>query len=587
MCGIVGYAGGRKAAPIVFQCLKQLDYRGYDSAGLATFDGKKIHFKKDKGKLEDMEGKIDFSALPGSIGIGHTRWATHGIPNKKNAHPHLDCKKKVCLVHNGVIENYAVLKAALQSQGHKFESDTDSEVIAHLIESKMEKEKSAEAAIKKAVAELKGAFALAVLVEGEEKIFATRRYSPLVLGIGEDEFFCASDVPAVLSFTKKFVFLEEEEFAVISSKGFSIEKNGKDTTRTPVEVEWTAEMAKRGGYPHFMIKEIEEQPQSVKQTLALDVKKAAEYAKGFGRIQTVSCGTSHHASLVFKYVTAKLGLAPVDAIIASEYASGFSNQADGKTLVIAVSQSGETADTLAAVREAKKRGAKVLAITNVVGSSLAREADATLCTQAGPEISVVATKTFVAQLAVIYSLAAEMAGDGRLAEKLKALPSLIEKMLKKKERIEELSEKLSRKQDFFFIGRGLSFPVALEGALKLKEITYTHAEAYPAGELKHGPLSLLEKGVPVIALAPSDETLEKIKSNIQECKARQAMMVVLSRDKEALKNADEAIEMPEVDELLSPFLYIIPLQLLAYHVAVLRGADPDKPRNLAKSVTVE
>jgi len=586
MCGIVGYIGKERAAPILLGSLKSLDYRGYDSAGIATLDGKGIHARKGKGRIDELEKKIGFLSLPGRMGIGHTRWATHGIPSKRNAHPHFDCRKRICLVHNGVIENYAELKAVLKEKGHRFASETDSEVVAHLIEEKL-KGARAEEAVREAVGELEGAYALAVLIRGEERIFLARNQSPLVIGVGEGEMFCASDMPALLSHTRRFVFLEDGEFAVITEKGYEAEKGGRRTTRKPTEVGWTTEMAKRGGYPHFMLKEIEEQPQSVAQTLALDVRGAAEFAGKFGRIHVVAAGTSYHAGIVFKYLAARLGLQPTDAFMASEYAHSFAGSAGGGTLVIAISQSGETADTLAAVREAKGRGAKVLAITNVVGSSLAREADVVLCMQAGPEISVVATKTFLAQLAVLYSLAARMAGEGGLERELGKVPGLVEEVLRRKGEVEEVADRIYRMRDFFFIGRGLGYPIALEGALKLKEITYAHAEAYPGGELKHGPLSLLERGVPVIAIAPEDEGLPKMLGNIQECKAREARLIVLSDSGKALDAADERIRMPKANPVLAPFLYAVPLQLLAYHAAVLRGADPDKPRNLAKSVTVE
>lgn len=578
--------GREKAAPLLLTCLKNLDYRGYDSVGIATLDSRGIHVRKDKGKIEEIERKLNFTALPGSIGIGHTRWATHGIPSKRNAHPHFDCSGRVCLVHNGVIENFAELRASLSQRGHRFSSDTDSEIVAHLIEEKLSAASAGEA-VKAAVAELKGAWALAVLVRGEEKIFLARNQSPLVIGVGNGEMWCASDVPALLARTRKFVFLEDGEFAVLSRLGYEVERGGRKVARKPTEVSWTAEMAQRGGYSHFMLKEIHEQPESIAQTLALDVGEAAELAKQFRRIHVVAAGTSYHAGLVFKYLAARLGLQPVDAFIASEYAQAFAGTADSETLVMAISQSGETADTLAAAREAKRRGVRVLAITNVVGSSLAREADTVLCMQAGPEISVVATKTFLAQLAVLYSLAARMAGDAKLKKELAGIPELVRDILKRRGEVEGIAEKISRKRDFFFIGRGLSYPVALEGALKLKEITYTHAEAYPGGELKHGPLSLLERGVPVIALAPSDATLDKMLGNIQECKAREAQLIVLSDSNRALAMADEPVRMPKASPLLVPFLYIVPLQLLAYHAAVLRGTDPDKPRNLAKSVTVE
>ncbi len=588
MCGIVGYIGEKKAASVIFEALKQLDYRGYDSAGIATVSEGKIHCKKDVGRLHAIHEKHNLTDLPGALGIGHTRWATHGVPNEPNAHPHSDCTRAVCLAHNGVIENYHVLKEELARHGHKYSSDTDSEVVAHVIEEELKTESDTERAFKKAIGKLQGSYAIVMLRAPDEKIYVARRGSPIVIGIGKGEMFCASDIPALLHHTREFLILEDNEFAFLTREGARIERDGKNIARKPMRINWTPEMARKEGYEYFTLKEIHEQPRTITDTLMDEksIDEVAEFARRFLRIEVVACGTSYHAGMVFKHLIQKFARIPCETIIASEYK--YAPVTDSKTLVLAISQSGETADTLAAVKEAKVRGARVLALVNVLGSSLTREADKVFYTHAGPEISVVSTKAFTSQLAALAHVAFELANRKEMIEHLRTIPNVVEEILKRENEIEELARKLKDKNDFFFIGRGISHPTAMEGALKLKEISYSHAEAYPGGELKHGPLSLLEKGVPVIAIAPNDETKSKMLGNIKECKARSALLIALSDSDEILEEADLKIRMPAgIAPELTPIVYIIPLQLLAYHIATMRGLDPDKPRNLAKSVTVE
>lgn len=594
MCGIVGYIGKGKAGAIILGALKRLEYRGYDSAGIAVLSDGGLEIKKEVGKLAEIEKKHDFASMKGEIGIGHTRWATHGIPNDVNAHPHSDCKGEIVLVHNGIIENYAELKEKLKAKGHAFESETDSEVIAHLIEEEIAtggKSLSTKEAIRKALLLLEGSYALAILRKGEKKIFAVRKSSPLIIGVGKGEMFCASDVPAILEHTREVVYVNDGELVELNEDGCSIEevKSGKKVARKSVKIEWTADMARKDGYEHFMLKEINEQGTSLRNTLNTEVKLPAEMLKRFSNILVVACGTSYHAGLIFKYALQKHLKKRCEAVLGSEFAYAGAAIVDKETVVVAISQSGETADTLMAVREAKRRGAKIIGVTNVVGSSLSRESDATVYIAAGPEISVVATKTFTSQIAALLKLVFVASGKSAELEEMKELADVIEKILTKAEEVEELAKKLVKEKDFLFIGRGNSFPVALEGALKLKEITYLHAEAYAGGELKHGPLSLLESGIPVIAIAPSDESIAKMRGNIKECKARKAKIIAFSDDGDVLKEAEDAFAfaMPKVRAEFVPIAYIIPLQLLAYYLAVMQKKDPDKPRNLAKSVTVE
>jgi len=585
MCGIIGYIGYRKASEVVLRGLKKLEYRGYDSAGIATIDNGKISFMKDIGKLDEIATRKNFLELEGSIGIGHTRWATHGGVTQNNAHPHTDCGGKIFVVHNGVIENFDELKSGLLSRGHKFTSETDTELVAHLIEEEAKKERDFGLAFSRAVAKLRGSWSLVVLCEGEDAIHLSRNGPPLVLGVGtKGEMFCASDVPALLEYTKKAVFLEDGDRAVLKRDGFAIYSKEKEVKRKVHEITWTEKMAEKDGYPYFCLKEINEQQSRIRDALAADVGKAVALLKGQPQLTVVACGTSYYAGLVFKKLAQSTLQISCDAIIGSEFA--YSRTGKEKT-IIAISQSGETADTLLAVRLAKKSGAKIIAVTNVVGSSLYREADASVMIGAGPELAVVATKSFTCQVAVLTKIVLTLAGKKDSLEALRGSSEQIEGILQRSSEIEKLANELVSHRDFFFIGRSLSFPSALEGALKLKEITYLHAEAYAAGELKHGPLSLLDKDVVVIALAPSDASLPKTISNMQECRARNAILVAFSDSQDVISKSSMHFLMPKVAEEAIPIIYAIPLQLLAYYMAVKLKRDPDKPRNLAKSVTVE
>ncbi|MCD6373175.1 MAG: glutamine--fructose-6-phosphate transaminase (isomerizing) [Thermococcus sp.] len=602
MCGIIGYIGERPACEVIVKGLKRLEYRGYDSAGIVTGDEEALHIRKGAGRIDELVERLKLLELPGKRGIGHTRWATHGVPNDINAHPHTDCSGKVALVHNGIIENYAEIREELLAKGHRFKSDTDTEVIAHLIEEELKSSESFEEAMRKALLKLKGSFALGIIyAEEPDRLYFVRNESPLVLGIGDGENFAASDVPAFLEYTNRVIFLDDGEYAVVGKDFYVIKKlaTGEVVEKPVDESGWTLEMAEKSGYPHFMLKEIHEQPRAIRDAIHgnIDaVKKAAGEIARYEKIFVVAMGTSYHAGLVGKYIFQRLAKRIPIVEEASEFRYEFEDLIDEDTLVIAITQSGETADTLAAMKLAKKKGAKVLAIVNVVGSMATRIADLTLYTHAGPEIGVAATKTYTTQLTVLTMLAIELArvlgttSEERLKELeegLREVPELVEEVLRHDAALRELAENLVNKRDFFYIGRGISVPTAMEGALKLKEISYIHAEGLSAGELKHGPLALLEEGVPVVAVAPSGKTLDKLIGNIEEAKARGALTIALGSSEALKRVADTLIEMPPVDELLSPMPYIVPLQLLAYHLAVLRGNDPDKPRNLAKSVTVE
>ncbi|MCX8197250.1 MAG: glutamine--fructose-6-phosphate transaminase (isomerizing) [Candidatus Micrarchaeota archaeon] len=585
MCGIIGYVGFRNASQVLYEGLKALEYRGYDSAGIATQRQKKIKVIKDSGRIEQIHSKYNFLQLSGQVGIGHTRWATHGGVTKQNAHPHCDCKKEVFIVHNGVIENFDELKMNLIAGGHSFTSETDTEVIAHLFEEELKSTKNAADAFASAISKLSGSWAIAAMKKGQQTLYLARNGSPLIIGVGRGEMFCASDVPALLPYTKKVIYLENGDRAILTSgKCLIYNKEGMPAERAVHYVEWTAQMAEKGGYPHFMLKEISEQEEKVKEALAADVSAAVQLLKNQKSFCVVACGSSYYAGLVFKTALQAGTGTVVDVIIGSEFANLWSGK---DKVVVAISQSGETADTLAAVRFAKGKGAKIIAITNVAGSSLYREADANVLIGAGPEIAVVATKSFICQLAVLLKIALLLSGKKAQLAKLHGLPSKIAQLMKSSEEIEKIASILCKRKDFFFIGRGMAFPAALEGALKLKEITYLHAEAYPAGELKHGPLSLLDENVVVVALAPSSQNLPKMLSNIQECKARNAQIVIVSDSKEAFEKSKLCIKLPPCETEEIPIVYVIPLQLLAYYMATKLGRDPDKPRNLAKSVTVE
>lgn len=602
MCGIIGYIGDRKACDVIIKGLKRLEYRGYDSAGVVTADGEKIEIRKGAGRIDDLVKKLRFNEMRGNRGIGHTRWATHGVPNDTNAHPHTDCTGKIAVVHNGIIENFAELKEELLKKGHTLTSDTDTEVIAHLIEEELKSSGSFEEALRKALNRLEGSFALGIIYADEpDRIYVVRNESPLVLGLGNGENFAASDVPAFLEYTNKVIFLDDGEYAILTKDSYTVKnlRTGEEVEKPVHEIKWTLEMAEKAGFPHFMLKEIHEQPKAVRDAIHGNrgiVGEVAREIAGYEKIIFVAMGTSYHAALVGKYLFQRLAKKVPLVEEASEFRYEFEDLVDENTLVIAITQSGETADTLAAMKLAKRKGAKVLAIVNVVGSMATRIADLTLYTHAGPEIGVAATKTYTTQLTVLTILAIETAralgtADEEylrsLEEQLNSIPELIEKALAHEESLKELAESLKEKRDFFYIGRGIGVPTALEGALKLKEISYIHAEGLSAGELKHGPLALLEEGVPVVAIAPSGKTFSKMMGNIEEARARGALIISLSDREEVRDVSDVWIEMPELDELLTPIVYVVPLQLIAYHLAVLRGNDPDKPRNLAKSVTVE
>jgi len=590
MCGVVGFVGDREAAPVVLSALAKLEYRGYDSAGLATTADSKIWLKKDAGKLAEVEQKHRLGKLPGKAGIGHVRWATHGDVTAVNAHPHLDCKQEIAIVHNGIIENYQELRHRLESR-HKFISDTDTEVIPHLIEEHMKDGASLEDAVFQMSKELDGSYAiLAISTIEPNKIVATRKDSPLVVGIGEGGNFIASDTLSFLEETKRVIFVEDGETVVLTKEKASLfDSEGREINREPREIDWKWEQATKQNFDFFMLKEILEQPQAIRRALMQDKELIMEMAMDILRARQVvltACGTSRYAALIGRYVFSKLAGKFSDVIMSSEF-HYFSNSIDKNTLVIAVSQSGETADVMQGVKKARENGATILSLVNVVGSSLARMSDKVVYLNCGPEIGVPATKSFISQLVIFYLLAFAMANKlDEGTEKIKAISSLIERNFRDNgEKLIELAQKLKEKTAFYYIARGINFAIAGEGALKLKEIAYAHAEGMPAGELKHGTLALIEKGTPVIAICPQDYTFHETLSNIAETKARGALAVGVSDQREDI--FDEWVKIPAVDEIFYPLVSVIPLQLLAYHLAVARGLDPDKPRNLAKSVTVK
>lgn len=608
MCGIVGYIGPKQAQGILVEGLRKLEYRGYDSAGLAVYNGETLGVCKAEGRLSELERRLSRQSLPGQLGIGHTRWATHGKPSDENAHPHMDMAQRFAVVHNGIIENYLELKEELLAKGCSFRSETDTEVVAHLLADQWDGDLVS--TVRKAVRRMRGAYALAIISEFEpDKLVAVRLASPLIVGVGDGENFIASDIPAILEHTRDFYVLEDGEMAVITRDDVRLMKtDGEPVERETLRVDWDIVTAEKGGYDHFMLKEIHEQPRAIRDTLTGRVKGgqadlsreialSPEELREIERIHFVACGTAYHAGLVGKYVIEELVRIPVEVDVASEYR--YRNPIlTPRTLVVVVSQSGETADTLAALREAKKAGSRVLAITNVVGSTVAREADDVFITQAGPEIAVASTKAYTSQLIAIYLLGLYLAwirgtrSEAELAEVVKhleGLPELAERTLQLEGAVRLLAAEIAKKEDLFYIGRGLDYAVSLEGSLKLKEITYIHSEAYTAGELKHGTLALIEEGVPVIALATQTALYDKMVSNIEEVKARGARVlgIALEGDEELHKLADEVLTIPRTLSLLTPVLTVIPLQLLAYHACVARGYDVDKPRNLAKSVTVE
>ena len=618
MCGIVGYVGAQRAVPIIIDGLKKLEYRGYDSAGIAVYcDDKTLGIRRASGKLRNLEEVLRTDPVDGAFGIGHTRWATHGRPSEENAHPHRDCTGDIVVVHNGIVENFLPLKEQLQNEGHIFKTQTDTEIIAHLIEKYFQG--NLEEAVRTAVKDLRGVFALATICRKDpNKIVAARLGPPVVIGMGQGEYFVASDVPAILSHTRDMFFLADGDMAILTSDGVKLtDFTGRHVNRQVTHVLWDPIMAEKGGYKHFMLKEIFEQPRAVRDTMLGRVGQETgrifldemdipvKYFENFRGVKIIACGTSWHAALAGKFMIEKLARLPVEV----DYGSEFRYRdpiVSADVLTVVISQSGETADTLAAQREAKSKGSKTLAICNVVGSMITREADGTIYTHAGPEIGVASTKAFTCQLTALAILAlylgqvrGHLAPEAarKLVEELTKLPGKLEAILANNALFEELARKLFRATDFLFLGRGVHFPIALEGALKLKEISYIHAEGYPAGEMKHGPNALIDENLPVVVLAtqepgnPESHMLyEKTLSNLQEVKAREGKVVaiVTEGDTEARKVADHVIEIPAAPDLLAPILEIVPLQLLAYHIAVRRGCDVDQPRpNLAKSVTVE
>ncbi len=609
MCGIVGYLGGRHAVPVLIEGLKKLEYRGYDSSGIAVLNDLKLNVVKSRGKLINLEGKLSSSPLSGNIGIGHTRWATHGRPSDANAHPHTDCSGKLAVVHNGIIENYQKLKGRLEKDGHRFLSETDTEVIAHLIESCYDGDLVR--AVARAVSELEGSYAVLVVSEEEpDKLVAVRQDSPLIIGLGDGENLVASDIPALLNYTRKTLILENGEMAVVKAGNVDVYNinEGKSVDKEIFEVEWDAVAAEKEGYPHFMLKEIYEQPKALRETLAgritadgeinlEEVFFSTEEVKKFSRIYITACGTAYHAGLIGKYIIEKLARIPVEVDIASEFRYK-DPILDERTLAIAISQSGETADTLAALRVCHEKGARVLAVTNVVGSSVSREADDVIYTWAGPEIAVASTKAYVTQLESMYLLGVYLGRvrgtlsqeEGReLVSSLQNVSDVACRILEQADTVKDWASRMVRSSNAFFVGRGIDYALAREGALKLKEISYIHAEAYAAGELKHGTLALIEEGVPVVALATQPALYEKMISNIKEIKARGADVTVVTYEnsEEVANTGDRAIFLPRIQPLIAPIPAVIPLQLLAYYAAVARGCDVDQPRNLAKSVTVE
>ncbi|HJR09362.1 MAG TPA: glutamine--fructose-6-phosphate transaminase (isomerizing) [Pyrinomonadaceae bacterium] len=619
MCGIVGYVGNKQVVPVIIDGLRKLEYRGYDSAGIAVVDeAHSLDIRRAEGKLRNLEEAIRLKPLDGTYGIGHTRWATHGRPTEENAHPHRDCTGRVVVVHNGIIENYLQLKERLRASDHNFVTETDTEVIAHLIEEYLREEEKLETAVQRAVRDLRGIFALSIIsVDEPDLIIAVRQGPPVVIGLGDGEFFVASDIPPILQHTRDVFYLGEREIAVLTRDAVRVTDFDGDL-REPQQqrITWDPIMAEKGGFKHFMLKEIYEQPRAVRDTvqgrISLDTGRVyldemniteADF-KSFDRVMIAACGTSWHAGLAGKYMLEQFARIPVEVDYASEfrYRDPVINE---KTLLVVISQSGETADTIAALREAKERGAKILAICNVQGSMITREADGTILTHAGPEIGVASTKAFTSQMIALYlfglyfgQLRGALTADEAKhhAQELAELPVKIEHLLSESDSLEELARELHRSTDFLYLGRGINFPVALEGALKLKEISYIHAEGYPAGEMKHGPNALIDERLPVVVVNTREEgnraselRYEKTHSNIVEVKAREGVVlsVLTEGDEMSAAVSDHVIEIPASSDLLSPILAIIPLQLLAYHIAVRRGCDVDQPRNLAKSVTVE
>ncbi len=619
MCGIVGYVGSKRVVPVIIDGLRRLEYRGYDSAGIAVAgNGDGLQVRRAEGKLRNLEEAIRLKPLDGTYGIGHTRWATHGRPTEENAHPHRDCTGKIVVVHNGIIENYLQLKKQLKEEGHNFQTETDTEIIAHLIERYMKKGSTLEEAVRCSAKIMTGVFAISVISADEpNKIVSARMGPPAVIGLGKDEYFVASDVPAILYHTRDLFFLADGDLAIITPQGVKLtDFDGNPIERQVQHVTWDPIMAEKGGFKHFMLKEIFEQPRAVRDTtlgrVSLDSGKVfldemeiseAEF-KSLKKINIAACGTSWHAGLAAKFMIERLARVPVDVDYASEWRYRDPIVGEGEVTML-ITQSGETADTIAALREARAKGSKTVGICNVVGSMVTHEANGTVYTHAGPEIGVASTKAFTAQLTAAFLFAlylAEVRGEvipdqaKKLIAELQRMPAKLEAVLSREEETEDLAKEYHRVTDFLFLGRGIHYPIALEGALKLKEISYIHAEGYPAGEMKHGPNALIDERMPVVIIATKDNDdkdsvlrYDKTLSNLKEVKARSGVVIAIATegDEEIKESADHVIYVPAAPDILSPILEIVPLQLLAYHIAVRRGCDVDQPRNLAKSVTVE
>jgi len=615
MCGIVGYIGPQPVLPVLIEGLRKLEYRGYDSAGIAMVKDGAIELRRSAGKLSKLEDVIRAAPIDGEYGLGHTRWATHGRPTEENAHPHRDCTGRIVVVHNGIIENYLELKQELQREGHTFVTETDTEVVAHLVERENTPGVPLEDAVRRAIPRMRGMYALVLLsADDPNKLVAARNGPPLVVGIGSGEYFVASDIPAILAHTRDVVFLGDGEMAVVTTAGVAFSTfDGSILERTPQRVLWDPIQAEKAGYKHFMLKEIFEQPAAVRDTVLgrisletgrvflNEINLSDEALARVEKVVVLACGTSWHAGLVGKFLIEELAQLPVEVDYGSEYR--YRNPVvDARSLAVVITQSGETADTLAALREAKRKGARSVAVCNVVGSMATREADGTIYTHAGPEIGVASTKAFTSQLVALYLLALNLAQARKTLtpqdarghiEGLLRLPQILEWTLKASAAVQDIAKAFHQHRDFLYLGRGINYPIALEGALKLKEISYIHAEGYPAGEMKHGPIALIDEHLPVVAIAPRDHVFEKMLGNIQEAKARGGSVIAVTNGgdeglRELLNpSTDYLITLPTVHRLLSPVVFVLPLQLLAYHIAVRRGADVDQPRNLAKSVTVE
>jgi glutamine---fructose-6-phosphate transaminase (isomerizing) len=608
MCGIVGYVGPRSATPLLLEGLRRLEYRGYDSAGIAIMNGKGLETRKAPGKISELEALVASTPIVGTLGIAHTRWATHGAPNFINSHPQMSCDEKIGVVHNGIIENGSALRQALEELGHSFRSDTDTEVLAHLIEEVYDG--NLEEAVIEALSRVEGTYGIAVVSSDDrDKIVAARKGSPLLVGLGEGEYFIASDVSAILAHTRQVIYLDDGDLAVLDRDGYQIiDMNALPLERAVASIDWDLDMIERGGFAHFMLKEIFEQPDTVKNTMRGrllsetgtaklgGLNMTAEELLTFDNILITACGTSWHSALIGEFLIEELARVPVEVEYASElrYRNPIISE---KTLCIVISQSGETADTLAAMREAQRRGARALGIVNVVGSTIARESDGGIYIHAGPEIGVASTKAFSSQVTALAMFALKLARlrgltelEGkRIVDAMEKLPGQIAEILETAPAIEEIAEQFKHVSNFLYLGRGYNFPAALEGALKLKEISYIHAEGYPAAEMKHGPIALIDENMPVVFIAPHDSVFDKIVSNIHEVKARGGCVIALtSRSEPALAGKlDHEIRIPETIDMFTPILASVPLQLLAYYIAVKRGANVDQPRNLAKSVTVE